>query len=188
MSKQLKVDTEILAILNDYHLFLDGEKHVKMPFCVDQTDKNHYGSLKGKTILSAEYPIGITTLECEVKEKNEYKYTFKILSDRINSRILFRMDEGDYTHWNRHLPVPVDQQQVPTPHFHKIGDDGIEIAYRTAKIEEATTPLNIHDGFLIFCEECKVNQNNIEILVQETGQLPLVIEPNPDPLQGVKFP
>lgn len=98
------------------------------------------------------------------------------------------MDEGDYTHWNRHLSVPVEQQQVPTPHFHKKGDDGIELAYRTARIEATQTPINIHDGFSIFCEECHINQDNIEILIQEAGLLPLIYEPEPDPLQGVLFP
>lgn len=188
MSKRPKVDTEILEILNDYHLFIDGGKYIEMPFRVDHADRNHFGSLKGESVLSANNPLGNTILECEVKEKNEYKYTFKILSDRIQSRVLFRMDEGDYTHWNKHLPIPVEQQQVPTPHFHKKGDDGIEIAYRTPRIEEEPSPLNIHDGFSIFCEECHINQDDIEIQVQEVGQLPFVFEPNPDPLQGIIFP
>ena len=188
MSNKPIVDTEILAILNDYHLFLDCEKHVDMPFYVDRVDSNHLGSLKGESVLTANNPLGNTQLVCEVKEKNEYKYTFKILSDSIQSRVLFRMDEGDYAHWNRHLPIPVEQQQVPTPHFHKKGDDGIEFAYRTARLEESSSPLNIHDGFEVFCEESHINHEKIEIQVLEAGQLSFVFEPDPDPLQGVIFP
>lgn len=73
MSKRPKVDTEILEILNDYNLFLDSDKQVKMPFCVDKVDRNHSTSLEN---LSAVSPLGNTILECEMKDKNEYKYTF----------------------------------------------------------------------------------------------------------------
>lgn len=188
MSKKPKVDTEILSILDDYHLFLNGDKYVDMPFCVDKADRNHVTSLKGESEIKADIPFGKTVLECEVREHNEYNYSFKILSDKIQSHMLFRMDEGDGTHWNRHLPVPVDQQQVPTPHFHKKGDDGIEYAYRTDALEANPSPLNIHDGFNLLCDECHIKGDNIEIKVQEEGKLPLVFEPEPDPLKGVKFP
>ena len=188
MSKKPRVDTEILSILEDYHLFLDGEKYVEMPFCVNKTDKNHVTALKGEAELSASDPLGNTILECEVREHSEFNYSFKILSDRIKSRMLFRMDEGDGTHWNRHLPIPVNQQQVPTPHFHKKGDDGIEYAYRTDALLALSSPLNIHDGFSVLCDECHINNKNVEIRIQEEGTLPLDFEPESDPLKGVKFP
>lgn len=188
MSKKPKVDKEILAILEDYHLFLDGDKQVNMPFCVNQVDRNHVTSLKGESRLIASHPLGNTFLECEVKDHNEYKYTFKILSDCIKDRILFRMDEGDYTHWNRHLSIPIEQQQVPTPHFHKKGDDGIGIAYRTESLDAISSPLNIHDGFVIFCDESHIVQDNIQINIQEEGTLPFDFEPEADPLKGIQFP
>lgn len=188
MSKKPKIDTELLSILDDYHLFLDGEKYMEMPFCVNKPDMNHITSLKGEADLFADDPFGNTVLECEVREHNEFNYSFKILSDRIKSRMLFRMDEGDGTHWNRHLPVPVDQQQVPTPHFHKKGDDGIEYAYQSEALKSMSSPLNIHDGFSILCDECHINNEAIEITIQEEGKLPFVFEPESDPLKGIKFP
>lgn len=188
MSKSSKVDNEILSILEDYHLFIDSDKHLEMPFLVSKVDKNHVTALTGESELTADSPFGYTILECEVREHNECNYSFKILSDRVKSRMLFRMDEGNGTHWNRHLPIPVDQQQVPTPHFHKKGDDGIEIAYRTDALNEMPSPLNIHDGFSALCDECHINKQNIEIKIQEEGKLPFVFEPEPDPLKGVKFP
>lgn len=188
MSKKPKIDKEILAILDDYKLFLDSDKEVDMPFCVNHVDLNHATSLKGISALVADAPLGETVLECEMREKSEINYSFKILSDKVKSRMLFRMDEGDGTHWNRHFPVPIEQQQVPTPHFHKKGDDGIEYAYRTDKLEKGPNPLNIHDGFLTFCEECHITNEDVEIKVQEEGILPLQFEPDSDPLKGVKFP
>ncbi len=188
MSKKPKVDVEILPILNDYHLFLDGDKYVDMPFCVDKADRNHITALKGQAEIKADKPFGNSVLECEVREHNEFNYSFKVLSDKIQSRMLFRMDEGDGTHWNRHFPIPVDQQQVPTPHFHKKGDDGIEYAYRTDALEANASPLNIHDGFTLFCDECHIIGDNIAIKIQEEGKLPLVFEPESDPLKGIIFP
>lgn len=188
MIKKPRVDKEILAILEDYHLFLDGEKQINMPFCVNKVDRNHVTSLKGECQLTASNPLGNTLLECEMKERNEYKYTFKILSDCIKERVLFRMDEGDYTHWNRHLQIPIEQQQVPTPHFHKKGDDGIEIAYRTKRINESPSPLSIHDGFVIFCDESHIKNDVIQINIQEEGTLPFDFEPEIDPLKDIQFP
>ena len=188
MSKKPKVDKEILSILDDYHLFLDCEKYMEMPFSVDKLDRNHVTALKGESELHAVNPFGNTVLECEVREHNEYNYSFKILTDRIKSRMLFRMDEGNGTHWNRHLPIPVDQQQVPTPHFHKKGDDGIEYAYRNDSLDVKPSPLNIHDGFSVLCDECHINKENIDIRIQEEGKLPFVFEQEQDPLKGVRFP
>lgn len=188
MAKHPIKDKEILSILQDYHLFIDSDKCVDMPFYVDKKDINHTTSLKGESKLSATNPLGNTILECEMKEKNEYKYTFRILSDAIHSKLLFRLDEGDYTHWNRHLPIPVDQQQVPTPHFHKVGDDGIMFAYRTPTLQRMPSPLNIYDGFLAFCEECHIKSEQIKLVVHEEGTLPLQYEPDADPLKGIQFP
>lgn len=187
MSKRPKIDTEILSILGDYQLFIDSDKHINMPFYVNEVDINHTSSLKGATDLTADHPFGKTVLECEMKDKNEYRYTFKILSDRIVRRMLFRMDEGEYAHWNRHLPVPIDQQQVPTPHFHKIGDDGIEYAYSTPSLKTKATPLNIYEGFDVFCDESHIDKNNIQIVTRESGTL-FDLESEMDPTRNVIFP
>ena len=188
MSKRPKVDRQILSILNDYHLFVDSEKQVNMPFCINELDNNHITALKGETELNASIPLGNTVLECEMRERSEYNYSFKVLSDVIDSRMLFRMDEGDGTHWNRHLNIPVDQQQVPTPHFHKVGDDGIMYAYNTEALKQLPVPLNIHDGFTAFCKEFHVNQENIQLIIHEEGTLPLEFTPEADPLIDIQFP
>ena len=188
MSKRTKPDTDILAILDDYHLFIDSDKQVDMPFYVNEFDKNHVTSLKGEADLNSTVPLGNTVLECVMKEKNEFKYSFNVLTDAVKTRMLFRMDEGDGAHWNRHLQVPVDQQQVPTPHFHKVGDDGIMFAYSTDDLKTYPTPLNIHDGFEAFCKECHINQDDIQLTIYEEGTLPLEYAPEPDPLIGIQFP
>lgn len=188
MGKNAKVDRQILSILNDYNLFIDSNKQVDMPFCVNKLDRNHVTALKGVALLNASKPLGNTVLECEMRERSEYNYSFKILSDAINTRLLFRMDEGDGSHWNRHLLVPVDQQQVPTPHFHKVGDDGIMYAYSTETLKQQPAPLNIYDGFTAFCKESHINQDNIQLIIHEEGTLPLEFASEADPLIGIQFP
>ena len=187
MVKRSIVDKEILSILNDYQLFIDSEKNIDLPFRVDEIDKNHISSLKGSSSLIANKPLGSTVLECEMRERSEYNYTFRVLTDAIKTRMLFRMDEGDGTHWNRHLAVPVDQQQVSTPHFHRFGDDGIMIAYKTKGLECLPSPLNIKDGFVAFCKEIHINQQGLRIEIQEEGALPLEFLPESDPLTDIQF-
>lgn len=188
MSKHPKVDHQILAILEDYHLFIDSDKQVGMPFRVSEPDKNHITSLKGEQNLIASSPLGNTMLECEMRGRSDFNYSFKILSDAVTSKMLFRMDEGSGTHWNRHLPVPVNQQQVLTPHFHKVGDDGIMYAYSTDDLRQYPTPLNIYDGFIAFCKESHIKQDNIQILIHESGTLPFEYLSEVDPLLNIQFP
>lgn len=188
MSRRSIVDREILSILDDYHLFIESDKKIDIPFCVNKVDKNHVTSLRGVSDIIAEKPLGNTVLECEMREKSEYNYTFRVLSDAIKKRMLFRMDEGDGTHWNRHLPVPVNQQQVPTPHFHKVADDGIMFAYRTGVLEQVASPLNIKDGFAAFCDEFHISPKDRRIEIQEEGALPLKFAPEMDPLFDIQFP
>ena len=189
MNKQPIVDREILSILDDYRLFIDSDKRVDMPFRVDAVDKKgHSTSLVGLSDLSADKPFGSTVLECEMRDRSEYRYTFRILSDAIKRRVLFRMDEGGKTHRNWHLPVPVDKQQVPTPHFHIYADDGIMYAYRTEVLERITSPLHIRKGFVAFCDEIHINQKDRRIVIQEEGALPLEFTPEVDPLADIQFP
>lgn len=188
MSKKPKVDTELLAILDDYHLFLDSNKSVPMPFLVNKKDHNHVTSLKGDCPLTSGAPIGNTVLECEVRDKSEYDYSFKVLTDAIKSRMLIRFDEGNGVHRNRHWAVPVDQQQVPTPHFHQYDDAGYFYAYQTDSLKAASSPIDIHEGFSVFCNHYHIVGENTEVLVQEEGTLPFVHDPETDPLQGIVFP
>lgn len=189
MKKKAKVDKEILSILDDYHLFLDDEKSIDMPFYINQIDMNHSTSLKGETELNALHPLGKTKLQCKMRNKSIYNYSFSVLSDCISTKMLFRLDEGDGVHWNRHFNVPLEQQQVPTPHFHKKGNDGIEYAYRTEKLEKCLTPLNIHEGFEILCEELHINKDKrAEISIMEAGVSLLEFEQEKDPLNGISFP
>lgn len=186
--KKPKVDKEIFDILGDYNLFVDSDKQIDMPFNVSEVDNNHVTAMRGSTELIADKPFGNTVLECQMREKNEYNYSFKILTDKVKSRMLFRLDEGDGAHWNRHFRIPVNEQQVLTPHFHKYGPDGIMYAYQTNDLNNKPNPLNIHDGFIAFCKESHIIHNNIQLNVQEVGTLPLVFEPERDPLVGILFP
>ena len=66
MSRKPKIDHEILSILEDYHLFMDSDKSMDMPFCVDKVDNNHVTSLKGEADLNSAAPLGNTVLECVI--------------------------------------------------------------------------------------------------------------------------
>ena len=61
-------------------------------------------------------------------------------------------------------------------------------AYRTAALEELSSPLIIGDGFIAFCDEIHINQENRTVTVQEEGALPLEFAPETDPLIDIQFP
>jgi len=178
---------EILAALNDYNLFIDSDKSVELPFLVSKEKGNHPSSLYESKDLVSSYPFGQTKLDCEVREKSEFDYSFSILSDRITKRVLFRLDEGDGTHYNRHISVPLNEQQVTTPHFHKYGNDGIMYAYKSILLKQINEPLNIHDAFGIFCDEIHLDGNRKSFEMKEDGVLPNMKESVSDPLKGVDF-
>ena len=89
MSKRIKPkeDKEILGILEDYHLFIDCDKHVDMHFLVNEVDRNHITSLMGKSELTAVKPLGNTVLECEMRMQNEFDYSFKLEFARLCVRL-----------------------------------------------------------------------------------------------------
>lgn len=180
-------DEEIVELLNDYNLFINSKKSVDLPYTVSGVKKNHPSSLFQSQNLSSTYPFGQTKLNCEVREKSELDYSFSILTDRIKRGILFRLDEGDGAHYNRHLRIPVDKQQVTTPHFHMYDENGILYAYKSERLERSGDSLNIHEGFEVLCEEVHIEGCCADFEIKEDGVFPNFQEKIIDPLAGVHF-
>ncbi len=184
-----KINRELLTILNDYELFMSSEKRTNLPFYVTQTKNNHPTSLYNTQSLTSEYEFGHVTIDCEMRDKSPYNYSFQILTDKVQSRVLARLDEGNGTHRNNIPTIPLAEQEVTTPHFHKYNSSGIFIAYKTnSLIHKSGRPLAIGEGIGLFCEEenISVDDNTTELIkVHPDGELP--IEEDIDPLNGISF-
>ena len=184
-----KINSELLRLMEDYNLFTMSPKSADMPFWITKEKSNHSSSLYEEKVLYSENDFGKTMMDCEVRDKNPNNYSFQILTDRITDRVLVRFDEGNGTHRNNCKNIPIDQQMVTTPHFHKYDTTGRFIAYKTKELKKfESSPLPIQDGFQIFCNEEKISSNNdftISIEIRERGVLPF--EQDKDPLNGIAF-
>lgn len=140
----IKINKELLEILNDYNLFMESPKSTSMPLRVSKNKSNHPSSLYEEQALDSVKDFGETMIDCEVRYKNPNNYSFQILSNILSNKVLARLDEGNGTHRNNCKDIPLDQQMVTTPHFHKYDTNGRFIAYKTKELEIKSSPLPIY--------------------------------------------
>lgn len=186
---KLKQNYELLKIMEEHDLFMCNKKHTMMPILVSKEKPNHKTSLYFEQELTADSSFGETKVDCEIREKDRLNYSFQIISDKIKNRVLARLDEGNGVHRNNLPHIPLAEQEVTTPHFHKYDKSGFFLAYKTDSLNAyESTPLDIKEGLRLFCEEEKIESSNsalIEIQIKEDGALPF--EHDIDPLNGIMF-
>lgn len=102
-------------------------------------------------IIEEALPVSHPSLEDEmilivdVKINNHNFFQFKLRYKPFFPKPFFRFDSDGDTHWNRIDGIPLNQQKVTTPHFHKYNEDGIEIAYKTDKLLDERERLALED-------------------------------------------
>ena len=184
-----KQNYELLKIMEEHDLFMRNKKHTMMPILVSKEKPNHKTSLYFEQELTADSSFGETKVDCEIREKDRLNYSFQIISDKIKNRVLARLDEGNGVHRNNLPHIPLAEQEVTTPHFHKYDKSGYFLAYKSDSLYAyENTPLDIKEGLRLFCEEEKIESSNsalIEIQIKEDGALPF--EHDIDPLNGIMF-
>lgn len=185
----MKKNAELLKLMSEYSLFMSSKKQMEMPFVVSHEKPNHKTSLYKEQSLTTTGILGNITIDCEIRNKDPHNYSFQILSDKLASKILARFDEGNGTHRNNLPNIPLSDQQVTTPHFHKYDEMGRFVAYKTPSIGiDIPKKLSIYKGFCLFCNEESIlssNNEQIYISVQEAGTIPFDL--NEDPLSGINF-
>lgn len=186
---KLKQNDELLKIMEEHDLFMRNKKHTSMPMLVSKEKPNHKTSLYVEQDLLADSSFGDTIVDCEIRDKNPLNYSFQILSNRIKKRVLARLDEGNGVHRNNLPNIPLAEQEVTTPHFHKYNKSGYFIAYKSVALTAYDEkPLDIKEGLRLFCEEENIESSDtslIEIEIKEEGALPLPYDN--DPLNGIMF-
>lgn len=186
MSKNSQ-NKELLALMDDYQLFLTTEKEISMPIKVSEEKPNHPTSLYVEGRVEYTGNIGEISYDCELRNKRTDNYSFKLLSNKIKNKLLFRLDQGNGTHRNNYPGIKLQEQSIPTPHFHKYTEDGFLIAYQTDELKENTL-MKVFEGVKSFCKEAKIGQGegiNAEIIVQNNEEIPF--QEDIDPLNGVNF-
>ena len=186
---KLKKNQELLQIMDDYVSFMDSKKKGSMPIVISEAKINHPSSLCAKIPIDSETSFGNVFIDLELRNKDSNNYSIQLVSDKIEKKILSRLDEGNGTHRNNLPSIPLQEQEVTTPHFHKYNSEGYFLAYRTEGLKSfGSHPMSINQGILEFCSEMNIhscNGNHVDVIVREDGVLPL--EFNIDPLDGINF-
>ena len=184
-----KRNKELLSLMEDYNLFMSAKKQTQMPVVVREEKPNHKSSLYLEQEMGSDVRFGRAMFDCEIRNKNRQNYSFQISSDKIEQKSLARLDEGNGVHRNNIPHIPLAEQEITTPHFHKYDSDGRFVAYKTNALKEYNkNPLKIEDGFRLFCNEEKISSfdgSPLIIEINENGVLPM--DYDSDPLAGVNF-
>ena len=185
----IRKNTELLRIMEDYNLFMSANKQTQIPVVMGKEKPNHKTSLYIEQELASDVSFGNTSFDCEIRHKNPQNYSFQILSDKIKQKSLARLDEGNGVHRNNIPHIPLAEQEVTTPHFHKYDSEGRFVAYKTDALKRYDgKPLEIKEGFRVFCEEEQISSidgSTTTIEIKEDGVLPL--DYDNDPLAGISF-
>lgn len=185
----MKVNNELLQIMQDYIQFMDSDKTITLPVIVSEHKKNHPSSLYYVSTLKSVYSFGETKFDCEIRSRDFLSYSFQIRSDKYKSQVALRFDEGDATHRNDIPGLPLVQQSVTTPHFHRYNEQGYFIAYKNDELNaDIQASLGIENGFDIFLREAKIGRTVADPLIQisENGIIQMNFQ-QIDPLAGVNF-
>lgn len=126
-----------------------------------------------------------------VKINNHNFFQFKLRYKSFFPKPYFRFDSDGETHWNRIDGIPLEQQCITTPHFHKYNEKGIEIAYKTDKLTDEKEKKALEDINLCiihFFHEANIRLNDddfpeIKIMSNTLGFSYI----NNDPNKNIKF-
>ena len=182
-----KINKELLRIMDDYRLFMESEKKIECPVVVSKEKQNHRSSLYVEGPVSGDNHIDCVKYNCELRDKRIDNYSISLVTDCISKKMLFRLDQGNGTHRNNLSGIALEEQSVPTPHFHKYTDDGHDIAYQTQNLRD-NSMVDIYDGFKLFCNEANIigdEEQEISLVVYQDGVIPF--EDEKDPLNGISF-
>jgi hypothetical protein len=172
-----------------YEVAIAGIKQSPVsPIVVSERKGNHPASLcKTQALTHEALPENMNVI-IEVKECDG-KYSISLNSERFPGCILLRYDCGGGTHRNNLPDIPLNEQSVTTPHFHKYNKEGYNIAYKTEKLKtegEAKALCDIDFGFPYFCQESNIRHrdNAPELKINYNHLFP---EAGEDPLESITF-
>lgn len=98
-----------------------------------------------------------------VKRQNFKYFQFKLKCKSLSDKPYFRYDSDGGTHRNYGTDLPLEEQKVDTPHFHRYNEDGINIAYKTPAIKgegNREQYEDIHQCIDIFCNEANLRSSD----------------------------
>lgn len=115
-----------------------------------------------------------------------YKYAYKIFCSDFGSAPFFRFDSTGRAHFNEENGGGLTNRAVPTPHYHKVDNDGIMRAYQSDDLKNHADDIisDLEKGGNMFLNEANITSDESVIFRAERPELFVT---SPDPLNGVTF-
>jgi len=131
------------------------------------------------------------TFTVNVKVKNHNFFQFKLRYEKFCPKHFFRFDSDGDTHRNNVDGIPLGKQSIPTPHFHKYHESGIEIAYQTDKLldeneKKALEDINTCIAHFFHESNTRLKEDDISEVQIMTNTLGLSFSSN-DPNENIDF-
>lgn len=185
------MNDELIRKFVSFQTFMHTPKYIETPIVVKDKRIQHGSSLEYVHDLESVHPFGHSYVNVEVKNGDSRRFSAKLMSDEIHSKILLRYDSSGNAHRNNYDDIPLKEQQVTTPHLHYFDDNGRFLAKKTSEIlADENRACEIEYGFQIFCNEGniygKLTTNPPKIQIGEQAILPFEKE-DFDPCEGVDF-
>lgn len=185
-----KVNTKVRDNYDKYCALIEEEKTLIKNQMVLDEDKASRPDFKEKSMPahSNNIPENIT-FTVQQKKKEEADFKFILRCTPFCEQPFFRYDSVGPSHRNSNLPIPIEEQQVPTPHFHRFHSDGKEIAYKTEPLTKENQIQALGDisiCILHFLQEAHMKPEDFD-LISSPGELPFKKENDIDPLENVEF-
>lgn len=173
-----------------YDLFINEDKTPSCDYLAIDEEKKSRTDTKKKDMKI--YCDGFSDVAFTVEQKkdidSDFKFSLKCTS--FCEKPLFRYDSSGPSHRNSNFQIPINEQKVPTPHFHKYWNDGKEIAYKTKALEDEVQRKALEDISICiyhFMDEANIKYEKFE-LNSSPGLLPFPREKEIlDPLENVSF-
>jgi hypothetical protein len=141
--------------------------------------------------LTCPQDVELVTYGGTLSERNRGNYRLRVFCRSLDDKKpVYRFDSHGRAHTNHGASLRLPARQIPTPHFHEVGSDGIMIAFRTPFLEVQTNEEQIKQdhqfGANHFCQEAKISgPNGTDQPIQIIG--PATLLSTEDPLAGVSF-
>ena len=186
----MKVNIKVRDNYKSYCSLIDEEKILlNNKIVLDEKKKNipEYKEKNTPTYSDVLPNDIIFTIQQKETEEKDFKFILRCVP--FCERPFFRYDSTGPSHRNSNLPIPIEEQQVPTPHFHRFVADGKEIAYKTKVLLDEKQSKVLEDismCVLHFMQDVNIKFENFD-LISTPGVLPFKMEENIDPLENVQF-
>ena len=159
--------------------------------CVNEPKKQKPGNNIGATtLMHSVHKLLPMELIVECSIQNSWQFGFKIMSPHFFEKPIFRFESSGTTHRNKNKNLPINEQQILTPHFHRYDDKYNCDAYRPQELDGLESGnCDLGPMFKLFCTEANIAHKNNEMPVVNStpkGELNLSVCEK-DPLENIIF-